>query len=68
MRAMIRIVLDAADFRDLVAGREVQARTLGAETVMLILADIGWARMLIAIDDAMRERMHDALDPPEGFT
>jgi hypothetical protein len=59
---MIRIILDEADFRDLVAGREVQARTLGAETVALILADIGWARMLVAIEDAIRAGMHDALD------
>ena len=60
---MIRIVLDEAEFRELVAGSEVQVRTLGAETVALILADIGWSRMLVAIDDAIREKMHKAIDP-----
>lgn len=58
---MIRIVLGEREFRDLVGGHEVQVRTLGAETVALILADIGWARMLTAIDDAMRGRMRDAI-------
>lgn len=58
---MIRIVLGEDEFRELVGGDEVQVRTLGAETVALILADIGWARMLTAIDDAMRGRMRDAI-------
>jgi hypothetical protein len=60
----LRVVLDEPTFRELVAGREVQVRTLGAETVALILADIGWAHMLAAIDDAIREGMHKALDEP----
>lgn len=58
---MIRIVLGEDEYRELVAGREVQVKTLGAETVALILADIGWARMLIGIEEAMRGQMRDAI-------
>lgn len=55
---MIRIVLGKPEYRELVAGHEVQIQTLGSETVALILADIGWAEMLFAIEEAMRDPAH----------
>ena len=48
----MKIVLEEADFRDLVNGRAVKLH----RSVDVALADIGWQRMLGAIVDAMAER------------
>ena len=67
---MIRLVLNEAAYRDLVAGRvarltidgravsEMRRATAGIPEqipVELILSDIGWARMVLALNDAMDE-------------
>jgi hypothetical protein len=52
----LRVVLDEAAFRELVAGRvaKVEAGMFDKTPIEIILADIGWARMLVAVEDAMR--------------
>jgi hypothetical protein len=50
-----RAVLDEAVFRELVAGRVVKLELNTGGHVELILRDIGWARMLQAIEDAKEE-------------
>jgi hypothetical protein len=55
-------VLDEEAFRELVAGKVVKLMTTTNTPLELILSDIGWSRMLQAIDDAMRGQMHAALD------
>jgi hypothetical protein len=51
----IRIRLDDAEFRDLVAGKEVVCRDLEGTRVRMILADIGWDRMRMHISNASKE-------------
>jgi hypothetical protein len=48
----IRIRLDEAAFRQLVAGDVVTLTGAKGERVKMILADIGWQLMLKAIEDA----------------
>jgi hypothetical protein len=51
----IRVALNEADFRDLVAGRVVTisgGRVVRGYIVEIILSDIGWDRMEVAITDA----------------
>jgi hypothetical protein len=55
MTAALRLVLDEEAFGELVAGRTAHLLTTTNSPVDLILADIGWARMLTAIENAMRE-------------
>lgn len=52
MSAPLRVRLDETDFRRLVAGEEVRLETIEGARVLLILADIGWERMTLAINDA----------------
>lgn len=54
-RPVIRAVIDEAAFRDLVAGRVATLRTADGGRVEIILSDIGWSRMLLAIDAARGE-------------
>ena len=53
-RVHTRIVLEDADFRDLVCGREVVH-----PGVRIILSEIGWQRMLEHIGAAMRGEKED---------
>ncbi len=48
--AVLSVVLDEGMFRELVAGRTVCLPGPGL-TVRVLLADIGWPRMLIAVND-----------------
>jgi hypothetical protein len=50
-----RLILDEEAFRELVAGKVVELMTTTNTPIELILSDIGWSRMLIAIEDAMRK-------------
>jgi hypothetical protein len=51
----VRISIDEAMFRDLVAGLVVNAPTnVAGIEVQLALRDIGWDRMQKALDDARR--------------
>jgi hypothetical protein len=74
---MMRLALDEAAFRDLVAGRVVRLTVSGSMVremlratagipeqvpVELILVDIGWARMLCAIDEAIVAQRNRALE------
>ena len=52
-----RIVITEDDFRDLVAGKQIDQSTGDNIVVQAILQDIGWDRMEKAIEDAKRERM-----------
>lgn len=52
---VVRVVLDEAAFRDLVAGKIVSAGASPATPVEIILSDIGWNRMLLAIAVAIDE-------------
>jgi hypothetical protein len=58
---MIRLALDEAAFRDLVAGNVVKLRTTTNLSVELLLSDIGWSRMLTAVEDAIRTAGAQAL-------
>lgn len=53
----IRIVLDEREFRDLVRGKVAKTRSSQGEDVELILADIGFARMLDIVRAAVAEGM-----------
>jgi hypothetical protein len=55
-RPPIRIVLDEEAFRALVAGAVASFPTLGDRNVEIILSDIGFDRMLIAVEDAIEAR------------
>ena len=52
---MIRVRLDEQEFRDLVRGAVVKTRSSQGEEVELILADIGFARMLDLVKGAIIE-------------
>ena len=57
---IVYLKLDEAAFRTLVRGDEaVLVSQDGKIQAHLILADIGWARMLVAIDDAMQDKAPD---------
>lgn len=60
--APLRILLSAENFEGLVAGKVVTSCSAGGLAVELILSDIGFGPMLVAIETAMRESMHRALD------
>jgi len=47
-------VLDETSFRLLVAGKPATIKLPDGNEVALILSDIGWSRMLRAIEDANR--------------
>lgn len=47
-----RVRLDEKEFAALVAGKEVKLKTVNGDTVLMILADIGFDRMYQAIDNA----------------
>jgi hypothetical protein len=47
-----RVVVDETAFRDLVDGRAVALTLSDGTKFDMILSDIGWARMLLTIDDA----------------
>lgn len=49
--AVLSVVLDEGMFRELVAGRPVNLTGAGL-TVRVLLSDIGWQRMLVAVNDA----------------
>jgi hypothetical protein len=51
----IYVKLDEEAFRALVQGREARVSSQSGAEVRLILADIGWGRMLAAITDAENE-------------
>ena len=54
--------LEEPHFRKLVAGERVAIETVAGDQVELILADIGWGRMLGAIEtarEAVRQRRRD---------
>jgi len=53
----IHICLEEADFANLVAGKVVElAPKEGGPTIKIILADIGWGRMIDCIRKAMIEQ------------
>lgn len=61
---MIKIVLTEEDFRELVAGRVSRPRAINASIVTspeveIILSDIGWERMTMAIAAAMGKQVRD---------
>ena len=58
---MMRVRLDEKAFRALVAGKVITDRRADVE---IILSDIGWPRMLRAIEDAMNAQ--NPPDPPEA--
>jgi hypothetical protein len=62
---LVRVALDEEAFRDLVAGKIVHAPT-DKGAVEFILSDIGWSRMFVAIDDAMRAQRDVSLDPHDA--
>lgn len=47
-----RVALNERDFRRLVAGEEVEQRTPSGEVVRIILSDIGYSRMMLAVMSA----------------
>ena len=51
--AVIRVRLEEADFRQLVAGKVVRLMSARGEVVEVILADIGFSRMSFALTDAV---------------
>jgi hypothetical protein len=53
MTQPIRVRLDEAGFRELVAGKVVRLVTTDGTGVELILADIGFDRMELALTDAI---------------
>jgi hypothetical protein len=53
----VKIILNEADFRDLVAGKIVTKDAKAAHPeVKIALSDIGWDRMIDALAQAMAER------------
>jgi hypothetical protein len=60
----LRIALDEAGFRQLVAGQVVLERTTSGLRVEIILSDIGWTRMIRAVFDGMPEQ--NPPDPPQA--
>jgi hypothetical protein len=60
----IRVVIDEAKFRELVAGKVASCWT-GSHQVEIILADIGWQRMIDAVITAITEP-HRPPDPPQA--
>jgi hypothetical protein len=57
----IRIRLDEAAFRQLVAGDVVTLPGAKGETVALILEDIGWDRMIKAVEEERFRKKFAAL-------
>lgn len=51
--AVIRVVIDEKDFRQLVAGKVARLISANGEVVEVIIADIGWSRMSFALTDAV---------------
>jgi len=62
----VRISLDEKMFRDLVAGLVVNAPNLAGIEVQIALQDIGWGRMLKALDDAMKRNLEGCVHDPAG--
>lgn len=64
--AKLRISLDEADFRRLVAGQVVgKYPVAGKPTCEIALADIGFGAMQAAIDDAHDEQAHRRFVGPQ---
>lgn len=65
MTNKLRARIDEQAFRELVAGRVAKLETSDGDdlTVEVILADVGWDRMVDAVTDAMVEH----LTPEEIF-
>ena len=59
----IRVVIDEAAFRALVAGQAASLRTADGLEVEAILSDIGWAKMVAAFDDALATAFATKLGP-----
>jgi hypothetical protein len=60
-----RAVIDETAFRDLVDGRAVTLTLGTGSKIDVILSDIGWARMLLAIEDARGTPRRTMLPDPE---
>jgi hypothetical protein len=62
-----RVALDEATFRQLVAGQTVAAIVGDGDRIEIILSDIGFGPMLIAIGDAMTPgHPRGPPDPPQA--
>jgi len=66
---LVRAKIDAKAFRELVAGHPARLQTRhGANLeIEVLLEDMGWSVMLVAIDTAIRDQMHKALDDQDDL-
>jgi len=53
----LHLKIDESDFRELVRGHTISVRTVEGKKVNVILADMGWDRLMMAIQDAMRQHI-----------
>jgi hypothetical protein len=60
-RSPAKVMLNAQDFGELVAGRDTFVTTLHGPALQIRLADIGWSTMIAAIEAAMHKLRDDAL-------
>lgn len=56
-RMINRFVIDEQGFHDLVVGKPVTLKSIGASEAQVILEDIGWEVMLDAVAQAMAQRL-----------
>jgi hypothetical protein len=59
-----RVVIGEAEFRELVAGREVRLGASNGDQVDAIISDIGWVKMFRAVLDGIQPGRPP--DPPQA--